>query len=143
MLAVSPVRCSSGNATFALCLPACQRQHHPVPGSGQLKNEEGPGSGMSPVCGAGWDSVGSWAGGTFCGVRSITWSPGCHAGRSGCLQMLPGDADGDVSSVRKSTNHLGITDHGQGSAFCSWGKTLALMRTPRKTLIYTGTSWWI
>lgn len=83
------------------------------------------------------------AGGTFCGVQSITWSPGCHAGRSGCLQMLPGDADGDVSSVRKSTNHLGITDHGQGSAFCSWGKMLALMRTPRKTLIYTRTSWWI
>lgn len=58
-------------------------------------------------------------------------------GRFGRLQMLCGDADGDVSSVRKSTNHLGITDHSQVSAFCSQGKTLSLMQTPRKTVIYT------
>lgn len=63
--------------------------------------------------------------------------------RFGRLQMHCGDAHGDVSLVTKSINHLGITDHGQVSAFCSRGKTPPLMRTPCKTLIYTEMSQWL
>lgn len=63
--------------------------------------------------------------------------------RFGHLQMRCGDADGDVSLVMKSINRLGITDHGQVSAFCFQGKTPPLMRTPRKTLIYTEMSQWL
>lgn len=59
--------------------------------------------------------------------------------RFGDLQTLCGD--GEVSLVRKSTN-LEITDPGQVSAFCSQGETQSLMRTPRKTLIYTDMSRW-